>query len=83
MRTFAEQLEYNYEHDDKLLAELLIDRNASVDGLLEAVAYAYVNKDWSYLSRRIDGDIADEVAERQREHDDRMLASWDGTDPGR
>lgn len=81
MRTFAEQLEYDLQHDDIKLAELIAEWDRNDQELAGRVAYAIVNKDWGYLTRYVDGMVADEIAERQRENDDRMLAAYDGVEP--
>jgi len=83
MRTFAEQLEYDYQHDDIKLAELIVGVDSRDQDMAERVAYAFVNKDWPYLSRWIEHEIAEHVKKLQKRHDDRMLASFDGWDPGR
>lgn len=83
MTTFAEDLTKEYNRDDIKLAELLVKADSARQDMAEVIAYAFVNRDWNYLIRYIDVEIAGEVAERQREHDDRMLASFDGEDAGR
>lgn len=83
MTTFADDLTAEYNRDDIKLAELLVKADSARQDLAEVIAYAFVNRDWDYLIRFIDVEIAGEVAERQRENDDRMLASFDGEEPGR
>lgn len=79
MTTFAEDLTAEYNRDDIKLAELICKADSARQDLAEVIAYAYVNKDWGYLTRYIEVEIAGEVRERQRENDDRMLAEFDGS----
>jgi hypothetical protein len=83
MTTFAEDLTAEYNRDDIKLAELLVKADSARQDLAEVLAYAFVNRDWAYLIRYIDVEIAGEVAERQRENDDRMIAEYDGREPQR
>lgn len=81
MTTFAEDLTNEYQRDDIKLAELIVKGDSASQDLAERVAYAVVNKDWAYLTRYVDGLVADEVKEQERKNDARMLAEFDGQEP--